>query len=863
MPVIVRVQACAIAIATVFCGWGCRTAAPPSQFKIQTNGDGIYHVVFEDLPEGFRKSGAKPIKHMGLFLGDQPVPIWVNPEAKGEFGPGDSFQFLAKRLAGDLAYFNEYSQKNAYHLRFDVTDPTRLKNLTPQITGTKTGSFRGLRHIELDKFLMRFASYDFEPQELWYWQKLSCTDREPYTFHFAVEDVQPGSNQTKLHINLRGWSRIVGKGLESYLDHELVVHLDDHNLGTFNWNERNPHTLIIDIPSDVSLGPESHTLSLQVPKRTMPDGNLAIDVVLLNWVEIHYEQAPILDARPRSFFAVQDHETYGWEQTLAQEQIIIGDQGTRIAVPAVSKPTYFQLPEKTGDTYFLAAGEKIRNHPRIVPWLPGDLLNDEQQADYLIITHPRLKDAIEPLAEHHRKNGTTVKVVDVRHIYNSFNYGVVHPRAIRNFISHAFHHWQKPAPQYVLLVGDASWDSKNEEVRDAYYSDAAHHRPNATSFSKIRSSSYGDEGDENDRNLIPTANFFDGTGHSASDNYFVKVDGDDIYPDLAIGRLPVTRPEEVAGIVAKTIAYEARPQVGPWRLRTLLITNEERPYQRRSDKLAREFLPPDRIVEKIYPDSAEKSNEHHTQHILDTMDKGQNLIYFYGHGGRFIWRTGPPDIKKNHDLFTLDDLEKLKTNAHLPIVLSFTCYSAPFDHPGADSIGEKFLRLKDRGAIAFVGASWRNVPKYTLQKALMKSFHQGGTIGKALMLGKYELKNRTLVETYNLLGDPAIKLLAPPRPISLELVEEQDSAWVLRGKSEDGRMTGQGIAMVKFEDGTTNEEIPFEISGSEFTVTVPKPTGPKPPIRWQIYLWDQEKGLDWQGLLSIPKPEKLNTASQP
>ncbi len=78
---------------------------------------------------------------------------------------------------------------------------------------------------------------------------------------------------------------------------------------------------------------------------------------------------------------------------------------------------------------------------------------------------------------------------------------------------------------------------------------------------------------------------------------------------------------------------------------------------------------------------------------------------FIGHGGRYIWRTGPLNLRKNHDLFTLDDVSHLKNGANLPMILSMTCYSAPFDNPTEDSIGERFLREADRGAIAVFAAS--------------------------------------------------------------------------------------------------------------------------------------------------------------
>ena len=56
-----------------------------------------------------------------------------------------------------------------------------------------------------------------------------------------------------------------------------------------------------------------------------------------------------------------------------------------------------------------------------------------------------------------------------------------------------------------------------------------------------------------------------------------------------------------------------------------------------------------------------------------------------------------------------------------------TCYSAPFDHPNADSIGEKFLRLPDRGAVAVVAASWRISPSEEMSRLLLEEFTKPGT----------------------------------------------------------------------------------------------------------------------------------------
>ena len=97
------------------------------------------------------------------------------------------------------------------------------------------------------------------------------------------------------------------------------------------------------------------------------------------------------------------------------------------------------------------------------------------------------------------------------------------------------------------------------------------------------------------------------------------------------------------------------------------------------------------------------------------------------------------------------------------MVLSMTCYSAPFDNPTEDSIGEKFLREPGKGAIAVFAASWRNAPSPRLQPSSVidELLKPGATIGEAIVRAKKQSNDRTLVEMYNLLGDPAVVLERP------------------------------------------------------------------------------------------------------
>ena len=83
-------------------------------------------------------------------------------------------------------------------------------------------------------------------------------------------------------------------------------------------------------------------------------------------------------------------------------------------------------------------------------------------------------DAVQPLASYRRSQGETVAVAKTEDIYDEFNDGIYDPQAIRSLLAYAYANWS-PKPVYVLLVGDASQDPKNNlggslpDLLPAYY----------------------------------------------------------------------------------------------------------------------------------------------------------------------------------------------------------------------------------------------------------------------------------------------------------------------------------------------------------------------------------------------------------
>ncbi len=483
---------------------------------------------------------------------------------------------------------------------------------------------------------------------------------------------------------------------------------------------------------------------------------------------------------------------------------------------------------------------------------PSNLAAAANQADYIMITHPRLREAIEPLAEFHRRRGLTVEVVEIQDVYDEFNHGVLHPRAIRDFLHRAYHGWQSPAPRFVLLVGDASWDTKNPRVREKNYAAWAYRTDFGFGLDPTRGTPYPDNAELNHRNLIPTWNYLTLQGHAASDNWFVAVAGDDFLPDMAIGRLPVTEPQEVTAIVEKTVRYADDPVVGPWRRRVLWISDGAAQYDRHSDTVARTITARGFSAVKVKPQADDPASEHQRERLKDAFDEGELLVHFVGHGGRFIWRTAPADFRKNRDLFRLEDLDSLETHPKLPVIVSMTCYSAPFDHPNSDSIGEKFLRLADRGAVGVIAASWRIVPGVETSTLLMENLTESGSVGEALLRAKRESGKEPFNHLFNLLGDPALPISLPASGISLEMLAEDPPR--MEARFEQVPFTGRAIVDWLSATGEVLETESFDVDDSRFDRPFRGDSTKLASVR--VYVWNEELGLDGIGSLQLASPEE-------
>ena len=509
---------------------------------------------------------------------------------------------------------------------------------------------------------------------------------------------------------------------------------------------------------------ENMVFEASVPQEHLLDGEVAItvttglelspdefDIIYLHRFELDYG---------RRYLAEDDVLTFAVDEPGSWEVRVEGFSGQ--AVPDLYRTTDPLRPvhimhgtlEPDGEGHALSLVQTVAQTERYVALTPDryqspvamELVtpthwsDPAQSADYLIITHADFYEAIQPLANYRRAQGLRVVVVDVVDLYNEFNHGIVGVDGIRGFIAHAYHNWSPPAPAYVLLVGDGNFDPKNHLGRGEI--------------------SY----------LPPyLADVDPWMGETVADNRYVTVHGDDIFPDLFLGRLPVKTAAETTAIVNKILAYEAL-ESELWQLDISFVADVAGAggnYPVLSDVIINLHTPepyfPERIYYLVTPGHDTVAGVRAS--LFNAFNQGRLLINYKGHAAISSW--GAPAF------FNLADLANLADNHRQPFIVPMTClegyYISPPAANGSDrsSLSEALVRLEGRGAIASFAPSGFGIAAghEFLNKGLFDALFQDGVteLGPATTLGKLRLYRdtvgyRELIDTYLLMGDPAMSL---------------------------------------------------------------------------------------------------------
>jgi hypothetical protein len=496
--------------------------------------------------------------------------------------------------------------------------------------------------------------------------------------------------------------------------------------------------------------------------------NISQNVILVDWFEVDYNKAYVADGLQTRFTG----DTAGnWEYHLTgfgANDLLTWDitdplHPVRITNTIIEPSTApyvlaFQQNISSKRQYLAASPVDFPAPSSITPAQAADLHAAANGADYIIITHPDFLSAVQPLADHYTQKGLRVKVVDVQDVYDEFGNGVFDPAAIQAFLAYTYVHWISPAPTYVLLVGDGNYDFKN------YYQ-------------------------FNEPNYIPPylAEVDPWIGETAADNRYVAISGNDILPDMALGRLPVRTSAEASAAIGKILAY-AQNYSGDWAKKALFVAANNDPsagnFAALSDAVINNYLGPIGVsVDKIYYMITHTTGVAARQAIVDAINDGRGLVHFSGHSNLNSW-YGDPNIPNASETILLDraGAQSLASTGKFPIVISMTCLTGYYVNPSSSKINwstldENLIRAQDRGAVAVWSPTGEGVASGhdLLDSGLFQELDAGQSIslGLATNQAKYYLfanstGNRELIDTYILFGDPATQLnISNPTAVTL------------------------------------------------------------------------------------------------
>jgi len=243
-----------------------------------------------------------------------------------------------------------------------------------------------------------------------------------------------------------------------------------------------------------------------------------------------------------------------------------------------------------------------------------------------------------------------------------------------------------------------------------------------------------------------------------SDPTLAAVNGDDILPDLAIGRLPASSVEEVDVMVRKIIAWESQEYGGELNGPAVLVAdNPDRAgnFVAAAESAAAR-LP--RAVERKRIYLSELGTLTTRDSILDAFDAGASLMTYIGHGGIHLWA--------DENIFNTSDLSGLAPQPHQPILLTMNCLNGYFHFPYFGSLSEELLKAEGKGVIAAFSPSGLslNAPAERLHHAMLDELFSGrhSRLGDAVLgAQKRYLESGSfpeLLSIYHLLGDPALRL---------------------------------------------------------------------------------------------------------
>ena len=270
--------------------------------------------------------------------------------------------------------------------------------------------------------------------------------------------------------------------------------------------------------------------------------------------------------------------------------------------------------------------------------------------------------------------------------------------------------------------------------------------------------------------------FYYGPENDVTDQEYTHLIGEDVIPDVFIGRLSIDSLSELAVIMSKTIQYVRDPLAYDqnWLDRGLIvagnyantypipITPKWTSYWLRDELLEYGY---DEVDTVFYPPLQQGA-----PYIIPSIDEGVGIVNYRGWGDANGW---------HYPEFHVDDVNDLNNGWLTPVFFSYVCNSNDFANNVDPCLAEAVLRggtpSVPKGGVAFIGPSdlhtstkYNNVINAYMYDAMLN--HGVVELGPAMQAGQSGLvkefpaqngpgeAQEFYANVYNILGDPSLQV---------------------------------------------------------------------------------------------------------